>query len=77
MPIEPVLKKDGSIQICGDFKVTVNPVLSPDQYPLPLIDDLFAGLAGGELFGKIVLSQTYLQMKWPVGVQCYLDLTSQ
>ncbi len=59
----PVLKQDGSIRICGDFKVTVNPVLSPEQYPLSLIDDLFAGLAGGQRFSKIDLSQAYLQMK--------------
>ncbi|XP_039518223.1 uncharacterized protein K02A2.6-like [Pimephales promelas] len=62
-PIVPVLKKDGSIRICGDFKITVNPILSPDQYPLPLIDDLFAGLAGGKRFSKLDLSQAYLQMK--------------
>ncbi|XP_031422660.1 uncharacterized protein K02A2.6-like [Clupea harengus] len=61
-PIVPVIKKNGSIRICGDFKVTVNPVLEVEQYPLPLIEDLFAGLAGGKKFSKIDLSQAYLQM---------------
>ncbi|KAK7909343.1 hypothetical protein WMY93_014027 [Mugilogobius chulae] len=61
-PIVPVMKKDGSPRICGDFKVTVNPVLTTEQYPLPLIDDLFSGLAGGQKFSKIDLSQAYLQM---------------
>ncbi|XP_024064460.2 LOW QUALITY PROTEIN: uncharacterized protein K02A2.6-like, partial [Terrapene carolina triunguis] len=61
-PIVPIVKKDGSLQICGDFKVTVNPVLCAEQYPLPRIDDLFAGLAGGQKFSKIDLSQAYLQM---------------
>lgn len=61
-PIVPVMKKDGSPRICGDFKVTVNPVLTTEQYPLPLIDDLFASLAGGQRFSKIDLSQAYLQM---------------
>lgn len=61
-PIVPVVKKDGSLRICGDFKVTVNPVLAAEQYPLPLIDDIFAGLAGGQKFSKIDLCQAYLQM---------------
>lgn len=56
------MKEDGSIRLCGDFKVTVNPVLTAEQYPLPLIDDLFAGLAGGQKFSKIDLCQAYLQM---------------
>ncbi|XP_051792932.1 uncharacterized protein K02A2.6-like [Acanthochromis polyacanthus] len=61
-PIVPVPKKDGGVRTCGDFKVTLNPVLTVEQYPLPLIDDLFAGLSGGEKFSKIDLSQAYLQM---------------
>ncbi len=61
-PIVPVIKKDGGIRICGDFKVTVNPVLSVEQYPLPHINDLFAGLTGGQKFSKIDLNQAYLQM---------------
>ncbi|CAM4420123.1 unnamed protein product [Caretta caretta] len=60
--IIPIVKKDGSLLICGDFKVTVNPVLCAEQYPLPRFDDLFAGLAGRQKFSKIDLSQAYLQM---------------
>ncbi|GAA6095243.1 uncharacterized protein K02A2.6-like [Tachysurus ichikawai] len=60
--IVQVIKKDGGIRICGDFNVTVNPLLSAEQYPLPHINDLFAGLPGGQRFSKIDLNQAYLQM---------------
>ncbi|KAK2575252.1 hypothetical protein KPH14_012703, partial [Odynerus spinipes] len=62
-PIVPVLKKDNSIRVCGDFSVTLNKCLLTDQYPLPTIDELFSALAGGEKFSKIDLKQAYLQME--------------
>ena len=62
-PIVPVPKKDGRFRICGDYKVTINPSLSVDQYPLPKPEDLFASLAGGTIFAKLDLSQAYLQLQ--------------
>lgn len=61
-PIVPVLKKDGSIRICGDYKVTINQVSQVDSYPLPRIDDLFASLAGGKRFSKLDLAHAYQQI---------------
>jgi len=61
-PIVPVPKGDGTIRICGDYKVTVNPYLDIDRYPLPKPNDLFASLAGGQRFTKLDLSQAYTQM---------------
>lgn len=55
-PIILVPKMAGGIRTCGDFKVTLNPVLAAEQYPLPLINDLFAGLSGGQKFSKIRLT---------------------
>ena len=31
-PIVTVLKRDGRVRICGDYEVTVNPVVDIDQY---------------------------------------------
>ncbi|PIK56642.1 hypothetical protein BSL78_06428 [Apostichopus japonicus] len=61
-PIVPVMKHDRSIQICGDYKLTVNAAAKVDKYLLPKVDDLFATLAGGEKFTKLDLSQAYQQV---------------
>ncbi|UYV76620.1 K02A2.6-like [Cordylochernes scorpioides] len=62
-PIVPIMKKNGHVRICGDFKITLNPVLKIDQYPLPKIEDIFAILGRGINFSKIDLSQAYLQLE--------------
>ena len=46
-PIVPVLKQDGKVRICGDYKLTLNQVTKIDPYPLPRIEDLFASLSKG------------------------------
>ena len=62
-PIVLVLKQDGSVRICGDYKLTVNQAAKTDSFSLPRIDDLFASLAGGQAFSKLDLAQAYLQLK--------------
>ena len=55
-PIVAVPEKDGKFCICGDYKVTINQILSVEQYLLPKPEDLFATLAGGNVFSKLDLS---------------------
>ena len=62
-PIVVVPKPDGSVQICGDFRVAVNPFLKVDQYPLPRVEDILATLEDSIVFSKIDLQSVYLQME--------------
>ena len=61
-PIVPVLKSDGSLRLCGDYKQTVNKSAIVDKYPLPKVDDLLALLAGGMSFTKLDLAHAYQQL---------------
>ena len=61
-PIVPVLKKNGRMRICGDYKVTLNPCLEVDRYPLSKPEELFVTISGGERFTKLDLSHAYQQM---------------
>ena len=61
-PIVPVVKRDGTVRICGDYKLTVNTVAKTDSYPLPRIEDIFASLSNGKSFSKLDLSNAYLQI---------------
>ena len=56
------MKRDGSVRICGDCKVTVNPAARSDTYPIPHIDELFTKLSGEKLFKKLDLSHVYQQL---------------
>lgn len=62
-PIVPVLKPDGTVRICGDFRLTINPSIQADWYPLPSTEELFASLAGAKVFSKLDLSDAYLQIE--------------
>ncbi|XP_046399364.1 uncharacterized protein K02A2.6-like [Ischnura elegans] len=68
-PIVPVAKNDGSVRICGDFKITLNPNLQIERYPLPRVDEIFAKLEGGEKFSTIDLAQAFQQLTLDEGSQ--------
>lgn len=62
-PIVPIVKANGKIRLCGDFKITVNKFMVAIEHPLPTIDELFHAMNGGEKFSKVDLRRAYLQWK--------------
>ena len=75
-PIVIVRKADNSIRICGDYKVTINPYLEMDNYPMPNAQDLFASLAGGRFFTRLDMKQAYMQMRVDASSQRYLTINT-
>ena len=75
-PIVTVPKRDGEVRICGDYKVTVNPVLEVDQYPLPRPEDLFATLARGKYFSTMDLSHAYNQLPLDDNARPFLTINT-
>ena len=44
---------NGTVRICDNYKLTVNPATQTEEYPLPRIKDLSASLAGGKVVSKV------------------------
>ena len=61
-PIVSVAKRDGSVQIYGDYKIILNQTLEPEVYLLPKIVELFVALAGGINFANLNLSHANQQL---------------
>ena len=76
-PIVFVLKPDKSVRICGDFRVTVNPVSKLNHYPIPIVDDPFMTLQGSKLFTKLDLRQAYLQLPLDEDSRKYVVINTQ
>ena len=62
-PIVPVMKRDGSVRICGDYKMTVNLAATVETYPLPRVEDLLASIGNGRVFSKLDLANAYTQLE--------------
>ena len=75
-PLVPVLKPDGSIRLCGDYKLTINRVAKPDVYPLPRMEELFATLAGGKHFTKLDLAHAYQQIPLEESSKQYVTINT-
>ena len=63
--VSPVVihkKKDDSIRLCADLKVTLNQHIEPNIHPIPNPTDLLSSLSGSTVFSKLDISQAYAQL---------------
>ena len=75
-PVVPVIKRDGNVRLCGDYKLTINSVAKNEVYPLPRIEELFAAVSGGKVFSKLDLSHAYLQLQLDESSQEYVTINT-
>ena len=61
-PLVVVKKKDGSDRMCVDFR-TLNKIVRPVSYPLPLIDDILSLLGNAKYFTALDLKSGYWQVQ--------------
>ena len=58
-----ILRPEGSIHICGDYKSTVNQIPKLDNYLIPKAKYHLPTFGGGENVTKLDLSQVYQQLR--------------
>ncbi|XP_072020487.1 uncharacterized protein [Amphiura filiformis] len=75
-PIVPVRKPSGDVRVCGDYKITINPVLKAKEHPLPTPDELLLKLNGGQKFSKLDMSSTYQQVQLDENSREYVTINS-
>ena len=75
-PLVCVPKTDGSVRICGDYKVTLNRVINTDTHPIPTPEEVLTTVAGGQKFSKIDLKSAYQQMLLDDESQPYVTINT-
>lgn len=62
-PTVIVPKSDGSIRVCGNYAVTVNPYIRTDHYPIPVIDEVLAEVGGHKYYSVLDMKGAYQQLE--------------
>ena len=75
-PTVNIVKKSGSLRICGDYSATVNQNLDPVSYPLPSIDDVISDLSNAKIFSKLDLQNAYSQLPLDENSKCFTTIST-
>nr|GEY14504.1 putative reverse transcriptase domain-containing protein [Tanacetum cinerariifolium] len=75
-PVLFVKKKDGSFQMCIDYR-ELNKLTVKNRYPLPRIDDLFDQLQGSSVYSKIDIRLGYHQFERKISQKQHSELGSE
>ncbi|XP_008190241.1 uncharacterized protein K02A2.6-like [Acyrthosiphon pisum] len=62
-PLVPVIKPNGTVRLCADYKTTINKYLEDYNYPLLKVEELFVALQGGKFFSKLDFINAYNQLE--------------
>lgn len=69
-------KRDMSLRLCGDYKVSANQTVETETNPLPHLEELLATLSGGKVFTKIDLAAAYQQVLLDVDSKKYTTINT-
>ncbi|XP_018401810.1 PREDICTED: uncharacterized protein K02A2.6-like [Cyphomyrmex costatus] len=61
-PLVVIPKPDGSVRLCVDYKIAVNPQLKGAHYPIPRIDEILNSLRNAKFFCTLDLFKAYLHV---------------
>jgi len=59
----PIIKPNGTVRLCADYKTTINKYLEDYNYPVPKVEELFVALQGGKFFSKLDFINAYNQLE--------------
>lgn len=62
-PVVPIIKPDGTVRLCADYKVTVNRAVENCSFPIPRTEDIFASIGKGKIFTTLDIKQAYLNVE--------------
>lgn len=61
LPVVILIKKNGNVRLCADFKITMNPYIKNQLHILPTLEETFVEFNGFTEFSIVDLKDAYFQ----------------